>query len=131
MENHEKTLTESISDAKMEFERLQALLSEKEAEMKREEILKKHTTPITFLEGRGRWTTRVNGKQKTLKSRKELEDWIVSQYSETATAKTLDDILDGINVESVKATYMVTVSSEYITEFNDFCRRINAEIKEV
>ena len=34
MENHEKTLTESISDAKMEFERLQALLSEKEAEMK-------------------------------------------------------------------------------------------------
>ena len=72
MENHEKTLTESISDAKMEFERLQALLSEKEAEMKREEILKKHTTPITFLEGRGRWTTRVNGKQKTLKSRKEL-----------------------------------------------------------
>ena len=33
MENHEKTLTESISDAKMEFERLQALLSEKEAEM--------------------------------------------------------------------------------------------------
>lgn len=40
MENHEKTLTESISDAKMEFERLQALLSEKEAEMKREEILK-------------------------------------------------------------------------------------------
>jgi hypothetical protein len=50
MENHEKTLTESISDAKMEFERLQALLSEKEAEMKREEILKKHTTPITFLE---------------------------------------------------------------------------------
>ena len=76
MENHEKTLTESISDAKMEFERLQALLSEKEAEMKREEILKKHTTPITFLEGRGRWTTRVNGKQKTLKSRKELEDCI-------------------------------------------------------
>ena len=94
MENHEKTLTESISDAKMEFERLQALLSEKEAEMKREEILKKHTTPITFLEGRGRWTTRVNGKQKTLKSRKELEDWIVSQYSETATAKTLDDIAE-------------------------------------
>lgn len=46
-------------------------------------------------------------------------------------AKTLDDILDDINVESVKATYMVTVSSEYITEFNDFCRRINAEIKEV
>ena len=42
MENHEKTLTESISDAKMEFERLQALLSEKEAEMKREEILKQH-----------------------------------------------------------------------------------------
>ena len=94
MENHEKTLTESISDAKMEFERLQALLSEKEAEMKREEILKKHTTPITFLEGRGRWTTRVNSKQKTLKSRKELEDWIVSQYSETATAKTLDDIAE-------------------------------------
>ena len=59
MENHEKTLTESISDAKMEFERLQALLSEKEAEMKREEILKKHTTPITFLEGRGtsKWQT--------------------------------------------------------------------------
>ena len=39
MENHEKTLTESISDAKMEFERLQALLSEKEAEMKREETV--------------------------------------------------------------------------------------------
>lgn len=94
MENHEKTLTESISDAKMEFERLQALLSEKEAEMKREEILKKHTTPITFLEGRGRWTTRVNGKQKTLKSREALEDWIISQYQETDTAKTLNDIAE-------------------------------------
>lgn len=55
MENHEKTLTESISDAKMEF-RLQALLSEKEAEMKREEILKTHNT-YHFPRGRGRWTT--------------------------------------------------------------------------
>ena len=94
MENHEKTLTESISDAKMEFERLQALLSEKEAEMKREEILKKHTTPIHF--PRGTWQVDNTSKwqQKTLKSRKELEDWIVSQYSETATAKTLDDIAE-------------------------------------
>ena len=108
MENHEKTLTESISDAKMEFERLQALLSEKEAEMKREEILKKHTTPITFLEGRGRWTTRVNGKQKTLKSRKELEDWIVSQYSETATAKTLDDIAEAWFSIDEKRIHLIT-----------------------
>ena len=113
MENHEKTLTESISDAKMEFERLQALLSEKEAEMKREEILKKHTTPITFLEGRGRWTTRVNGKQKTLKSRKELEDWIVSQYSETATAKTLDDIAEAwFSIDEKLKSWIVYVGVE-------------------
>ena len=39
MENHEKTLTESISDAKMEFERLQALLSEKEGDLQREGLL--------------------------------------------------------------------------------------------
>lgn len=63
MENHEKTLTESISDAKMEFERLQALLSEKEAEMKREEILKK--THNTYHFPRGTWQVDNTSKWQT------------------------------------------------------------------
>lgn len=62
MENHEKTLTESISDAKMEFERLQALLSEKEAEMKREEILKTHNT---YHFPRGTWQVDNTSKWQT------------------------------------------------------------------
>lgn len=94
MDNNEKPLTNSISLENMEIERLQALLLQKKTEMKRKEILEKHTTPITYLEGRGRWTTRVNGKQKTLKSREALEDWIISQYQETDTAKTLNDIAE-------------------------------------
>ena len=85
MDNHEKPLTNSISLENMEIERLQALLLQKKTEMKRKEFLERHTTPITYLEWRGRWTTRVNGKQKTLKSLEALEAWIISQYQETDT----------------------------------------------
>lgn len=46
------------------------------------------------MEGRKRWTTRVNGKQKTLKSKKALEDWIISQYTEPESVKTLNDIAE-------------------------------------
>ena len=65
-----------------EIEVLESLLEETREMKRRKEILKKHKPEIQYLESEQRWFTRIDGKLKRRKNKKDLEDDIVRAYRE-------------------------------------------------
>ena len=148
--NKESLTTEEFLDT-LDTESLRILLYQKEETMRRKEILDKHPAPITQLPN-GRWTTRLNGVQKTLVSREKLEEWIIEQYKEKR--QTLNSLFPAFLATQKSAVSdrtwpkYITYRDQYlakskfgnkpITELNiddcyaffDYCMQINPKMKQ-
>lgn len=61
---------------------LESLLEDTREMKRRKEILKKHKPEIQYLETEDRWYTRIDGKLKRRKNKKDLEDDVVRAFRE-------------------------------------------------
>lgn len=111
------SLQNHLVQDKISIEELEALVEREKEEMRRKEILAKHTSPIVQLPS-GRWYTRIHGKKKERVNLEDLENLIIEEYRQQEL-KTLQSIYPDF-LERRKMEVAPTTWSKDIRYFNTF-----------